>query len=412
MVVITIAFFFGCKKEHTKDSVEINRDFHVMKTTIEDTIVTIEDTIRKGEGPFNLMERLKIDRKIRLKILYSLANEADFTTLKTGEKFAAVYNSDTTQILEFIYFQDKITTHRIKILYENDTSYAAYVLDEKPSKVRHRLIKGTLNSPTLDTEFRSMGLAPHIVGIATNVLECKISFRTDARIGDKFELLLEEVVYYDTTQENGVIERILDDKTNVLFVSYSGVRAKEHKGYRYFDGDKSSSYNAHYTEDGEALIYSGLRYPLDKTHITSPYGNRRHPVTGKASFHAGIDYRAKVGTPVYAVAEGKVVISKYDKMSGNQIAIKHKDNTTSYYLHLNKRNIGEGAYVKARQAIGLSGNTGLSNGPHLHLGFKQANGTWMNPLSKRMIAAPKLTGERLEKLKSQIKEIKRIYEEF
>ena len=416
-IIITIAiiiFFYGCKKETEEDTDEeiLLVGNLIEEIAAQDTVTILEEAIRKGEGPFNLMERLKIDRDIRQKILYTLSNEADFTSLKIGERFAAVYNSDTTRILEFIYFQDKITTHRIKISYENDSAEITYVLDEKPSKVRYRLIKGTLNLSTLDAEFRNIGIAPHIVGIATNILECKVSFRTDARIGDNFELLLEETVYYDNIGKDSIVERILDEKTNVLFVSYSGARAGSHRGYRYFDGDKSSSYNAHYTEDGEALIFSGLRYPLDRIHITSSYGNRRHPVTGRTSMHSGVDYRASVGTPVYAVAEGKVIKSKYDDMSGNFIAIKHKDNTSSYYLHLSKRSVGEGAYVKARQVIGLSGNTGLSNGPHLHFGVKQANETWMNPLSKRMIATPKLTDERLEKLKSQIDETKRIYEEL
>jgi murein DD-endopeptidase MepM/ murein hydrolase activator NlpD len=357
------------------------------------------------------MERLKVDSKIRQKILFTFAEETDFTTLRIGDKFAAVYNLDTTRLLEIAYFRDKLTIHKVKVSYENDSAEISYVLDQKPSKVRRRLIKGTLDAHTLDMQLRDMGFMSNIVGMATNVLECKISFRTDARIGDNFELLIEETVYYDTIKKDSIVERTLDDKTNLLYVSYSGAKTKEHKGYRYFDGDKSS-YNAHYTEDGEALIYSGLRYPLDKIHITSSYGRRRHPVTGNLSVHNGVDYRAKVGAKVYAVADGQVIKSTYDDLSGNYIAIKHKDGTSSYYLHLSKKSVAVGANVKARQVIGLSGNSGMSNGPHLHFGVKQANGNWMNPLSKRMIATPKLSGEKLENLKRQIEEIKRIYSEL
>ena len=408
-LIITLAALIltlGCKKGG-RDGVERGG---AEEAFVKDTAVFLLDSIRRGEGPFNVMERLNVDRNLRQRILYALANEADLTTLRIGEKFAAVYSRDTARILEFIYFQDRITTHRIKISRENDIVSVTHVLDEKPSKVRRQLIRGTLNAPTLDAELKDMGLPPRVAQLAMNVLECKISFRTDARIGDKFELLLEETVFTDTI-DGTKTEDVLHGRTVLLFVTYSGGRVKELKAYRYFDGDKSS-YNAHYTEDGEALVFLGLRYPLDRIHVTSGFGMRRHPVTGRNTMHNGIDYRASVGTPVYSVAEGRVTKSTYDDASGHYIAVRHQDNYSSYYLHLNRRSVNVGANVKARQVIGQAGNTGWSSGPHLHFGFKQPNGAWMNPLSKRMIATPRLTGEKLEKLREQIGEIRRIYAEL
>ena len=411
-IIAIITIVWGCNVRVAEDFAE--EPAGEIKTFVKEDVpintFVLEDTIRRNEGLFNVMERLKVDRNIRERIIYALANEADLTRLRPDEKFAAVYDSDTSQILEFIYFEDPITTHIIKISYENDGVEVTYVLDEKPHKTHYRLIKGTLNSPSLDAEFRKMGLSPRFAQVAINALESKISFRSDARIGDEFELLLEETVYEDTI-DGVVVEQTLPGRTNVLFVSYSGTRTKDHKGYRFFDGDKSS-YNAHYTEDGEALTSSAWRYPLDRIHITSPYGRRRHPVTGMIAMHNGVDYRASTGTRVYAVADGRVVTSTFDNASGHYIAIRHRDNTTSYYLHLSRRNVNVGANVTRGQVIGLSGNTGLSTGPHLHFGFKQANGAWTNPLNIRMIATPKLTGEKLEKLKLQIEEIRLIYNEL
>ena len=406
-VVLLVMLFYACaKKESVTDSretVALHEEEELI-AVFGDTVAVIETEIRRGEGPFNVLERLlstatpvNIDGNIRQKILWALANEADLNVLRVGERFAGVFNQDTTRFLEFVYYQDQVTTHRILI---SDEGEVEYQLDEKPLTVKHRLIRGTLELPTLDAQLKADGLSPRIAGIVTNVLECKVSFRTDARIGDEYEVLLEETHFDDG---------IIDGRTLVLYVSYNGVRAGTHSGYRYFDGDRSS-YNAHYTKDGEALIFSGLRFPLDRIHITSSYGMRRHPVTGKRAMHSGVDYRASVGTPVYAVAEGRVTKSTSDKLSGNYIAIRHKDGYSSYYLHLSRRSVAVGAQVRARQLIGYSGNTGLSSGPHLHFGFKQPNGSWMNPTQKRMIATPKLSGEKLEKLKSQIASIKEIYE--
>lgn len=417
MVIAMILLLSACKDEKNQafDTEEIfSEETPVVIETIKDTTTIIETSVLRGEGPFNVMERLNIDRRLRQRILDTLANETDFTNLRVGTRFTGVFCLDTIRLLEFIYHQDQMTTHRIQIVYGDDDEIPqipelVYVLDEKPSEKRFRLIRGTLNSSTLDAELRNMELPANIIGIATNVLACKISFRTDARKGDEFELLLQEIVFTDTI-DGEIVERTLHNRTNVLFVSYSGVRAGRTRGFRFFDGDPSSSYNAHYTEDGEALIFSGLRYPLDRIHITSTYGMRRHPVTGIRAMHQGVDYRAPTGTPVYAVAEGRVVKSRYCSINGNYIAVRHRDNTTSYYLHLHRRNVQVGANVRARQPIGTSGNTGRSTGPHLHFGFKNDRGQWINPLQKRMIATPRLQDDRLENLKVQVAEIKRVYD--
>ncbi|MCL2844375.1 MAG: M23 family metallopeptidase [Chitinivibrionia bacterium] len=420
LVIIMLSFlFFGIYKKNTQPQVEYTcvvqeEEIEIAEeipVVIEDTVVVVETLLRGGEGPFNVMERLNIDRRLRQRIIDNLANETDFTALRAGERFAGIFDLDTTKLLEFVYFQNPITTHRVRITYDEngDLESIEYVLEERPSETRHRLLSGTLNSPTLDAELRSMGLSSNLVGVATNVLASRVAFRTDARIGDNFSLLLKEIYFTDTLDNGEIVERTLDERTQVLRLFYSGVRAGRHIGYRFFDAP-NSSYNAHYGEDGRAMIFAGLRYPLDRIHITSPFGMRRHPVTGVRAMHWGVDYRARIGTPVFAVAEGRVVKSRQDNLNGNYIAIRHVDGTTSYYLHLSRRMVSVGAQVRARQQIGLSGATGMVTGPHLCFRIRDPRGQWINPSNKRMIATPQLTGEKLEDLRAQISEIREIYE--
>ena len=417
VVLLATFLFFGVFRKDTQISqiedicMEQEGEIAEEIIVVEDTAVVIETTLLRGEGPFNVMERLNIDRRLRQKIINYLSNETDFTTLRVGERFAGVFDLDTNRLLEFVYFQNPITTHRVMIFYdeEGNTTEIEYVLEERPSEIRHRLVRGTLNSPTLEAELRSMGFSTNLVGVATNVLGSRVAFRTDARIGDEFSLLLRETFFTDTAENGEVVERTLGERTQILHLFYSGVRAGTHRGYRFFDVP-NSSYNAHYTDDGKAMIFAGLRYPLDRIHITSAYGMRRHPVTGVRTMHHGVDYRARVGTPVYAVAEGRVVKSAQDNLNGNYVAIRHLDGTTSYYLHLSRRNVAVGANVRARQQIGLSGATGLVTGPHLCFRIRDARGQWINPSNKRMIATPQLAGEKLESLQSQISEIREIYE--
>ena len=240
-----------------------------------------------------------------------------------------------------------------------------------------------------------VGIPRRMIGIVSGVLQCKVAFPL-ARPGDKFRILLEDSYYKDAWVSG-----------KVVYAEFDGRIVGHHEAFRYEDEDPKSSYNAHYTEDGDALVFDGLRYPLEHLRITSSFGSRVHPITGKRTNHNGVDYGAPTGTIVHAVAEGQVTVSGFDNLSGNKIAIKHRDNTVSWYMHLSARGVAVGSKVMAGQAIGRVGSTGRSTGPHLHYGFKNAQGAWINPLSKTMIATPKLEGKRLARLKNQVVEARK-----
>ena len=108
--------------------------------------------------------------------------------------------------------------------------------------------------------------------------------------------------------------------------------------------------------------------PVEYHGITSKYGWRVHPILHKREFHPGIDLKAKLNTRVYATADGIVEWSGYHKSSGygNLIILEHSYGFKTYYGHLNKTMVKSGQFVKRGTLIGYTGNTGLSNGPHIH----------------------------------------------
>jgi len=114
------------------------------------------------------------------------------------------------------------------------------------------------------------------------------------------------------------------------------------------------------------LIPSGS--PIEYHGITSKFGYRIHPTLGKREFHRGIDLKAKMNTPVYATADGIVEWAGLHKRSGfgKLIILEHVYGFKSYFGHLNKIVIKSGQFVKKGQLIAYTGNSGLSNGPHLH----------------------------------------------
>ena len=116
-------------------------------------------------------------------------------------------------------------------------------------------------------------------------------------------------------------------------------------------------------------------------YISSNYGYRTHPITGKvSSFHKGIDIAASSGNPVLAAASGTVVKSYMSSSYGNYIVISHGGGLMTAYAHLSRRLVSVGDTVSTGQQIGKVGSTGNSTGPHLHFEV-YVNGSTVNPMN-------------------------------
>ena len=120
--------------------------------------------------------------------------------------------------------------------------------------------------------------------------------------------------------------------------------------------------------------------PAGNYTLTSKFGPRTHPITGKYKNHNGLDIAAPRNTPIYAVASGTVSISTYGSSYGNYVVIYHGNGTSTLYAHMNSRAVSAGQTVTQGQVIGYVGTTGSSTGNHLHLEF-QVNGVRKDPES-------------------------------
>lgn len=108
--------------------------------------------------------------------------------------------------------------------------------------------------------------------------------------------------------------------------------------------------------------------PVEYKGITSKYGSRIHPTLERQEFHRGTDLKADMNTPVYATADSIVEWAAMHEQSGygNLIILDHSFGFKTYFGHLNKIVVKSGQFIKRGELIGYSGNTGMSNGPHLH----------------------------------------------
>ena len=136
--------------------------------------------------------------------------------------------------------------------------------------------------------------------------------------------------------------------------------------------------------DGQTIVTSSdnhnlmslVALPLEKIHINSGFGMRRHPIYHKRIMHNGIDLSARY-EKVYSMFPGTVIKVGQDSRSGKFVTVRTGDYTISY-CHLSQQLVKENEFVNAGTNIAISGNTGASTGPHLHLTTKK-DGQAINP---------------------------------
>ncbi|MDR2342514.1 MAG: peptidoglycan DD-metalloendopeptidase family protein [Campylobacteraceae bacterium] len=180
------------------------------------------------------------------------------------------------------------------------------------------------------------------------------------------------------------------------------------KDYVFFYEPK----NRYYNNEGKEILGYFLITPLQYTRISSPFTLKRwHPVLRKYRAHYGIDYAAPMGTPVKAAGDGKVTFVGSMNGYGKTVKIAHEGGYTTLYAHLNgfAKSLKSGTYVKKGQIIAYVGNTGISTGPHLHLGLYKNNQP-INPASVIKVAKSALTGNEKKAFNEYTKDMREVIE--
>ena len=114
--------------------------------------------------------------------------------------------------------------------------------------------------------------------------------------------------------------------------------------------------------------------------VSSSFGLRMHPILGYSRMHRGLDFRASYGTPIVAVADGRVARAGWAGGYGNKVRLNHAGGLATSYSHMSRIAVAPGQRVRQGQVIGYVGSTGLSTGPHLHFEIYR-NGVAVNPRS-------------------------------
>jgi hypothetical protein len=142
--------------------------------------------------------------------------------------------------------------------------------------------------------------------------------------------------------------------------------------FRFFPGDDFNP------TERVFFLNRGFRFPLRNFTLTSAFGPRINPVTGRSRVHEGLDLAAPEGTDVFAAADGVVSETGSDPVYGNYVVVWHRDDWASLYGHLSLIGVVLHQELRSGSLIGKVGSTGQSTGPHLHFELRK-NGRAQDP---------------------------------
>jgi murein DD-endopeptidase MepM/ murein hydrolase activator NlpD len=244
-------------------------------------------------------------------------------------------------------------------------------VDTQPD-VRVEAVRGQVRRSLFEA-IDQAGESARLVLDMVEIFSSDFDFTADTREGDRFRLLVEKRYAGDTFVDYGriLVAQYVSNGQRLTGVGYT--RPDDKHGY--------------YDPQGRSLKKSFLKSPLEFTRITSGFTYARpHPILGGVRPHLAIDYAAPVGTPVRAVADGRVVAAGWAGGNGISVRLSHRSGYETMYNHLSRLGAGltTGARVSQRQVIGYVGATGLATGPHLDYRIAR-HGAFVNPLSEKFI---------------------------
>lgn len=339
--------------------------------------------VKSGDSLALILSRLGVSSREIHDVVSVNDNTKHLTRLHPGD----VLNVDideSGQLLQLKYELDHERTLNVeRQLDQFDTLIIFHDL-----KVRTQTASGVIDS-SLFLSAKNAGLSTNLTMELAKIFGWDIDFALDIRTGDQFTVIYEEI-YRDG-------EKVRDgDIIAAEFIN----QGKPYRALRYTDADNNTDY---YSPEGKTLRSTFLRTPIEFARVSSGFNlQRRHPVLNKIRAHKGVDYAAPRGTPIRAVANGKVVFRGRKGGYGNTVVLQHANKYTTLYAHMSdfKRGVNTGITVKQGDVIGFVGSTGLATGPHLHYEFR-IDGIHRNPLTIKLPTASPIRGAYLQDFQRQ-----------
>ena len=338
----------------------------------------LNDTVRSGDSFGVLLERNHLFYPQIHHIAEKTKAVFDVRQLRIGKPYTVLFEKDAVKTpLVFIYELNKIEY----LVVEFCDSIIAYT-ERKAVKIIEKEAFGVIESSLSET-MEAQGLPTQLIyDMSDDIYAWSIDF-SRLQKGDNFK-----VIYKERFVEDSIYAGI--ETIEAAFFEH-----KEESFYAFNYLNKDSKNNTDYfDETTNSLRKAFLKGPVQFSRISSRFNLKRRIAYygNKIRPHKGTDFAAPIGTPILATANGTVTESTRKAGNGKYVKIRHNATYSTQYLHMSKRLVKVGDYVKQGDVIGKVGMTGNTGGPHVCYRFWK-NGKQVDPLRQKLPDAKALSPE-------------------
>ena len=356
----------------------------------ERTSVQVTATFGQGDSITGLLGRIGTSGGDALRAAQLIAGLVDPASIAPGTQIDVTLGSSDPasggRPLEHLAFRARFDLD-LSISRQNGAlalQSHAIAVDTTPLRIR-----GTVGT-SLYRSARASGAPIEAIQQYLMALDQHLSLDTAIEPGDTFDII---VAY----------KRSADGEVQVGDLLFAGL---EHDGKPKAQLLRWGKEGQFYEASGMGAQRTGLIMPV-VGRVTSTFGARRHPILGYTRMHAGVDFGAAYGSPIYAVGDGVVTYSGWHGGHGNYVRLDHGGGYGTGYGHMSRIAVASGTRVRAGQIIGYVGSTGLSTGPHLHYELYR-NGVPVNPLTERFTVSNQVDAAELAAFKARTAQLKAI----
>ncbi|MBT8265751.1 MAG: M23 family metallopeptidase [Bacteroidia bacterium] len=376
-LLFTVLLFQTCKDDvNIETAPDLSQIINEEKELYEfgynlNNFTVIRDTIKRGDTFGIILERNNISYPKIYEIAEKAKDTFDIRKLQLGKPYTLLCTKDELKEPQaFIYQPNKLEY----VVIEFCDSILAYK-EKKPIKIVEKVASGIINdNPSVTME--EQGLPIQLAYDMSDIYAWTIDFFRLQK-GDRFKLIYKQ--------------RFIEDS---IYAGIESIDAAffEHRGEAFYAFkyvvDSTKNIADYFDEETKSLRRTFLKAPVQFSRISSRYNlNRRIAYYGyKRRPHKGTDFAAPVGTEILATANGTVTESTRRGGNGKYVKIKHNGTYSTQYLHMSRRSVNVGDYVKQGDVIGYVGMTGNTGGPHVCYRFWK-NGKQVDPFREKLPAA-------------------------
>jgi murein DD-endopeptidase MepM/ murein hydrolase activator NlpD len=351
----------------------------------ERAMVQLSATLAQGDSFGRMLQRAGVGSGDAAQVVGMVTANVPLSQVEPGTRFDVTLGrrstAGTPRPLDRIEFRA-----RFDLALSIERQHGRLVLTRQPIAVDAMplRIRGTVG-PSLYRSARAAGAPPKAIQQYLQTMDRHLSLEGDIAPEDKFDIIVAHKRAASGESETG----------NLVYAGLERDGKPRAQLLRW--GDSGQFFEAAGMGKQQA---SGMVSPV-AGRMTSSYGMRRHPILGYARMHAGIDFGAPWGTPIYAVSDGVVAFAGRHGGHGNYVRLNHGGGLGTGYAHMSRIAVSPGSQVRTGQVIGYVGSTGMSTGPHLHYELYQ-NGRTVNPLSVRFAVSQQVDEEDLAAFKARL----------